>query len=161
MAAMLVGLRPAGPRAAARARRRCSWRARSTRSSPTLGSSRLAETDHGADLAIVAEPTLLNLVHCHKGVLRWKIRTRGVACHSSTPHLGVNAIYRMGRVLDALEKYAGMLAAFDARPDSRPAQLSVGRIEGGQSVNVVPDWCEIEVDRRLIPGEDAAIAWTA
>ena len=72
------------------------------------------------------------------------------------PHLGVNAIYRMGRVLAALETYAG-----DARRGPRPTRssgppsLSVGRIEGGQSVNVVPDWCEIEVDRRLIPGEDA------
>ena len=34
--------------------------------------------------------------------------------------------------------------------------MSVGRIEGGESVNVVPDWCEVEVDRRLIPGEDPA-----
>jgi acetylornithine deacetylase len=34
----------------------------------------------------------------------------------------------------------------------------VGRIEGGQSVNVVPDWCEIEVDRRLIPGETPSYA---
>jgi acetylornithine deacetylase/succinyl-diaminopimelate desuccinylase-like protein len=34
-----------------------------------------------------------------------------------------------------------------------PPTLSVGRVQGGQSVNVVPDWCEIEVDRRLIPGE--------
>ena len=93
-----------------------------------LGSSRLAETQHGAELAIVAEPTLLNLVHCHKGALRWKIRTKGVACHSSTPHLGVNAIYRMGRVLDLLQKYAGTLAASHARPDSRPAHAcrSVG-----------------------------------
>ena len=41
------------------------------------GSSRLAEIDHGADLAIVAEPTSLDLVHCHKGALRWKIRTSG------------------------------------------------------------------------------------
>src|SRR5271167_1410298 len=37
-----------------------------------IGSSRLAETPHGAELAIVAEPTLLDLVHCHKGALRWK-----------------------------------------------------------------------------------------
>ena len=36
--------------------------------------------------------------------------------------------------------------------------MSVGRIEGGESVNVVPDWCEVEVDRRLIPGEDPANA---
>ncbi len=123
-----------------------------------LGSSRLAATKHGAELAIVAEPTSLNLVHCHKGVLRWKIRTKGVACHSSTPHLGANAIYRMGLVLDLLRKYAGMLAASKPDPILGPPTLSVGRIEGGQSVNVVPDWCEIEVDRRLIPGEDAAVA---
>ena len=123
-----------------------------------VGSSRLAESTHGAELAIVAEPTLLNLVHCHKGALRWKIRTTGVACHSSTPHLGVNAIYRMGVVLDLLQKFAVKLS--DSKPDPilGPPTLSVGRIEGGQSVNVVPDWCEIEVDRRLIPGEDAVSA---
>ena len=43
------------------------------------GSSRLAETTHGAELAVVAEPTLLDLVHCHKGALRWKIRTQRVS----------------------------------------------------------------------------------
>jgi acetylornithine deacetylase/succinyl-diaminopimelate desuccinylase family protein len=120
-----------------------------------IGSSRLAETNHGAELAIVAEPTSLDIVHCHKGVLRFKIRTKGVACHSSTPHLGQNAIYRMGAVVAVLEKHAGALAA--STPDAilGPPTLSVGRIEGGQSVNVVPDWCEIEVDRRLVPGEDA------
>jgi acetylornithine deacetylase len=123
-----------------------------------VGASTLAESPHGAELAIVAEPTLLNLVDCHKGALRWKIRTKGTACHSSTPHLGANAIYRMGRVLDLLETYAGALAASKPDPVLGPPTLSVGRIEGGQSVNVVPDWCEIEVDRRLIPGEDAAVA---
>jgi acetylornithine deacetylase/succinyl-diaminopimelate desuccinylase-like protein len=123
-----------------------------------IGSSRLAEMQHGAELAIVAEPTLLNLVHCHKGALRWKIRTTGVACHSSTPHQGVNAIYRMGQVLELLQRHAGMLATSQPHPILGPPTLSVGRIEGGQSVNVVPDWCEIEIDRRLIPGEDASHA---
>jgi acetylornithine deacetylase len=122
------------------------------------GSSRLARTDLGADLAVVAEPTLLDLVHCHKGALRWKIRTSGVACHSSTPHLGVNAVYRMSRVLSALEEYAGALGASAPDPFVGTPSLSVGRIEGGQSVNIVPDWCEIEVDRRLIPGEEPAKA---
>ena len=103
-----------------------------------LGSSRLAETNHGADLAIVAEPTLLNLVHCHKGVLRFKIRTKGVACHSSTPHLGKNAIYRMGDALALLKNHAVMLAGSTPDPILGPPTLSVGRIEGGQSVNVVP-----------------------
>jgi acetylornithine deacetylase len=34
----------------------------------------------------------------------------------------------------------------------------VGRIEGGTSVNTVPDRCRVEIDRRLLPGEDAASA---
>src|SRR5205085_2291223 len=75
------------------------------------GSTRLAQTPMGADLAIVAEPTTLDLVNTHKGAVRWKIRTRGVACHSSTPHLGDNAIYRMAGVVEALSDYAQTLAA--------------------------------------------------
>jgi acetylornithine deacetylase/succinyl-diaminopimelate desuccinylase family protein len=122
------------------------------------GSSRLAAEPPGVDLAIVAEPTGLDLVNCHKGAVRWKVRTRGVACHSSTPHLGDNAIYRMAPVVTALSEYAGRLARSDAHPILGPPSLSVGRIEGGQSVNVVPDWCEVEIDRRLLPGEVAAEA---
>jgi acetylornithine deacetylase/succinyl-diaminopimelate desuccinylase family protein len=118
------------------------------------GSSRLSMTNHGAALAIVAEPTLLDIVHCHKGVLRWKVRTEGVACHSSTPELGQNAIYRMAKVVEGLERYAAILRHKSPHEILGTPTLSVGRIEGGESVNVVPDWCEVEVDRRLIPGED-------
>ncbi len=121
-----------------------------------LGSSRLSKMDHGAELAVVAEPTSLDIVHCHKGVLRWKVRTSGVACHSSTPELGENAIYRMAKVLEALEAYAASLKQRTPHEILGLPTMSVGRIEGGESVNVVPDWCEVEVDRRLIPGEDAA-----
>jgi acetylornithine deacetylase/succinyl-diaminopimelate desuccinylase family protein len=118
-----------------------------------LGSSRMAADSLEYDLAIVAEPTRLDLVNCHKGAIRWKVRTHGVACHSSTPHLGDNAIYGMARVVELLADHARELALDPADPVLGPPSLSVGRIEGGQSVNVVPDWCEIEVDRRVIPGE--------
>ncbi len=130
-----------------------------------IGSSHLADSGHGADLAIVAEPTMLDLVDRHKGAVRWKVVTRGVACHSSTPGLGRNAIYTMARVVGHLDEYARRLA--DSPPDRvlGPPSLSVGRIEGGQSVNVVPDWAQIEVDRRIIPGEDLAacpdLVWKA
>lgn len=117
------------------------------------GSSRLAVTPHGADLAVVAEPTELQIVNCHKGAVRWKIRANGVACHSSTPHLGENAIYRMAAVVSILSAHARELATGPGHPVLGPPTLSVGRIEGGQSVNVVPDRCEIEIDRRVIPGE--------
>jgi acetylornithine deacetylase/succinyl-diaminopimelate desuccinylase family protein len=118
-----------------------------------IGSSDLAKSHPGAELAIVAEPTLLDLVDRHKGAVRWRIATTGVASHSSRPELGRNAIYRMAEVVGHLAEYARTLAVSVPDPILGPPTLSVGRIEGGQSVNIVPDWCEIEVDRRLIPGE--------
>lgn len=109
------------------------------------------------DLAVVMEPTDLDIVVAHRGAVRWKLRTRGVACHSSRPHEGVNAIYRMARVLGALERYADELPRMViSHPLCGSATLSVGRIEGGISVNTVPDECVIEIDRRVIPGENPA-----
>jgi acetylornithine deacetylase len=113
------------------------------------------------DLAIIAEPTLLDVVVAHKGVMRLRIRTSGIACHSSDPSQGRNAIYRMARVVQVLEDYAAELAGIgETHPLVGGPTLSVGRITGGTSVNIVPDSCTIEVDRRLIPGEtwDAALS---
>jgi acetylornithine deacetylase len=108
------------------------------------------------DVAIAAEPTGLDIVVAHKGLTRWKARTTGRAGHSSAPERGVNAIYRMAKVVSALEEYAAELpAAVPAHPLCGPATLSVGRVEGGVSVNTVPDLCTIEIDRRVAPGEDA------
>ncbi len=36
--------------------------------------------------------------------------------------------------------------------------INVGVIKGGTKINIVPDYCEVEVDRRLIPGETPQIA---
>ncbi len=118
-----------------------------------MGATRLAESRLGASLAVVAEPTALDLVDCHKGALRWLIRTTGTACHSSNPSQGANAIYRMAAVVRVLEEHARALEAGTPDPALGPPTLSVGRIKGGQSVNTVPDECTIEVDRRLVPGE--------
>ncbi|MBX3442998.1 MAG: M20 family metallopeptidase [Planctomyces sp.] len=119
------------------------------------GRSRLLADPPAA--ALIAEPTNLDVVVAHKGATRWAIRTTGRACHSSDPSRGINAIYRMAKVLAALEACAAKLpSSRPAHPLCGPATLSVGRIRGGQSVNIVPDECEIEVDRRSIPGEDPA-----
>ncbi|MBM4068603.1 MAG: M20 family metallopeptidase [Planctomycetes bacterium] len=107
-----------------------------------------------ADFAVVAEPTQLNIVHAHKGVVRWNVTTTGRSCHSSSPERGVNAVYRMGRVLQAIERYAEHLRGTRVDPLLGPATLSVGMIAGGTSVNTVPDRCRIEVDRRVVAGED-------
>ena len=111
-----------------------------------------------ADLAVVAEPTRLAIVNAHKGAIRWRVETRGRSCHSSNPEQGINAIYRMGKVITALERLAYDLPRTRRDPVLGPPSISVGRIEGGVSVNIVPDNCYIEVDRRLVSGEDPAEA---
>ena len=107
------------------------------------------------DGVIVAEPTELNVVVAHKGVVRWKCHTVGTACHSSMPESGDNAIYRMGQVIGVLKRYAEEIAPSQGEHAlvGRPT-LSVGTISGGISVNTVPDQCTIEIDRRVLPGED-------
>jgi len=112
-----------------------------------------------AHAAIVAEPTELRLVVASKGVLRWRIRVRGKAAHSSKPYLGVNAISHMARVILALEEDEAALAK-KVHPLAGPATCNVGVISGGTQVNFVPDECVIELDRRLLPGEKAADALT-
>ena len=123
------------------------------------GVVRLCENLH-AVAAIVAEPTEMRAVVAAKGVLRWRIRTTGVAAHSAKPHLGVSAIRRMTPVLQWLEREADALAAH-AHPLLGPGTLSVGTIHGGEQINFVPDRCEIAIDRRLIPGEDPLAVWNA
>lgn len=107
-----------------------------------------------ADAAIVAEPTQLRAVVASKGVLRWRIVVRGKAAHSSKPHLGVNAISHMARIVLAIESDHQRLAPHE-HPLLGPATCNVGVIRGGVQVNFVPDECAIEIDRRLLPGERA------
>lgn len=102
--------------------------------------------------AIVAEPTEMRLVVASKGVLRWRIRVQGRAAHSSKPHLGVNAITHMARLVLALEEDHQRLAT-QTHPLLGPATCNVGVIHGGVQVNFVPDTCVIEIDRRLLPGQ--------
>ncbi|MGL6072681.1 MAG: M20 family metallopeptidase [Fimbriiglobus sp.] len=120
-----------------------------------LGVQNLVKMGLKLDAAIVAEPTGLNIVHAHKGVVRMAIETAGVAVHSSRPEQGVNAIYRMAKVLCSLEEYATHLSQRPPHPTLGPATISVGMIQGGVSPNTVPDRCRVEIDRRLLPGETA------
>jgi len=106
------------------------------------------------DAAVIAEPTGLDVVIAHKGVVRWRAHTAGRAAHSSLPDAGENAIYKMARVLASLQRYqTRIVGSLASHPVCGPATLSVGTIHGGVSVNTVPDRCTIEIDRRLPPGE--------
>ncbi|MEX1139523.1 MAG: M20 family metallopeptidase [Bacteroidota bacterium] len=108
-----------------------------------------------ASFGIAGEPTNCSIVRAHKGVTRWRITAKGVAAHSAFPERGRNAIYLMAEVIRRIEGYTRDLVRQKPHPLLGPATMSVGVIEGGQAVNVVPDSCWIEIDRRSLPGETA------
>lgn len=116
----------------------------------------------GAELrgVIVAEPTELHPVVAHHGVLRCTAATQGRAAHSSKPELGENAIYSMAKVVAAWQAYAHELATNrKAHPLCGGPRGSIGVIRGGAAVNIVPERCEIEIDRRVSPFETLDQAW--
>ena len=100
--------------------------------------------------AIVGEPSEMHLVTSERGAVWLKIITEGKSAHGSTPQLGDNAIEHMARVIEAVNgmRFRGKLHEVLGAPT-----VNVGTIHGGSKVNMVPDHCEIEIDRRTIPGE--------
>jgi succinyl-diaminopimelate desuccinylase len=101
------------------------------------------------DAALVGEPTDLQPVIAQKGALWLRISTLGKSAHGSKPHLGVNAIEKMIKLIERLSA----IPLEKEHPLLGKPTLSIGTIQGGTKINVVPDRCEIEVDRRMLPGE--------
>ena len=117
------------------------------------GSRTLAQKGPKANLAIAGEPTNLKVVSAHKGNLWIRLLTQGKAAHGSTPQYGSNAINNMSPILDTLTNEYPKLLSDRKHPLLGSPTISVGTIRGGSQPNVVPDSCEIDIDRRTIPGE--------
>lgn len=105
-----------------------------------------------ADAAVIAEPTSCEIHLGNKGYSSFYIDTEGVGCHTSKPWEGVNAIYKMGHVIEKFEIYAENLKNV-TNPYLGQATACIGTIHGGVRVNTVPDKCTVEAERRLLPGE--------
>jgi acetylornithine deacetylase len=114
----------------------------------------LQELHWKPEAIFVGEPTSCRQVVAHNGVIRWKIQTKGVAAHSSKPSNGKSAISAMAKVILGFEaEYIGKLSL--THPLTGAASCSINTITGGEAVNIIPDFCEVELDRRVLPGEDS------
>jgi succinyl-diaminopimelate desuccinylase len=116
------------------------------------GSRALAKEKPKPDLIVIGEPTNNAVFSAHKGCLRPLIRAKGKAAHSGRPELGVNAILAAGRLTSLFGARDRELRALN-HPLVGHASLTVTRIAGGIADNVVPQDCELVLDRRLLPGE--------
>ena len=123
----------------------------------SIGAKAVAAGFPAFDAVIVGEPTDNEVLSAHRGCVRPLIRVRGTTAHSSRPDLGVNAINGAARLLGAIEAHDRDLG-LRSHPLVGRACVTATRIEGGFADNIVPDRCDLVLDRRLLPGEDPQAA---
>lgn len=120
-----------------------------------IGSRAFGRAGPKADFGIIGEPTGLQVCPAHKGQLCVKFRTRGKAAHSSEPEHGINAVEHMGLIMAHLAGLNDEIQRSGAHhPVCGTARFSMNVIQGGTISSAIPAVCELEVDRRFLPGED-------
>lgn len=104
--------------------------------------------------AIIGEPSGMQAVRAHKGKAAARVTIRGRSGHSSRPDLGINAIHLMTGVLAAAADAANTLSEgpFEASFEPPYSSLQIGTVKGGQAINIIPDFCEAELEARAISG---------
>jgi acetylornithine deacetylase len=123
----------------------------------SVGTTSIADTVR-ADAAIVTEPTEMRLMIAHGGFVALEIETTGRAAHGSRPHLGIDAIAKMGHVLVGIEELDGRLRANPTHPYVGSGSIHASIIEGGQEYSSIPARCVLQAERRTIPGESMELA---
>ena len=108
-------------------------------------------------LAIIGEPTSMQVANAQKGCCFFRTKIGGREGHSSAPEHGVNAIFAAAEIIGEIGRLASEAQA-GARPDSRfdppYTTLSVGTIGGGAAVNIIARDCAFEWDLRSLPDDD-------
>ncbi len=107
-----------------------------------------------ADMAIIGEPTDMQIQPSHRGLEWFEVHFYGKAAHGGEAEKGVNAISMASRFINLLE--SDLLPKLKAKgsPTMLPPTLNVGVISGGQQPSSVADHCVVKIDRRWTPEED-------
>ncbi|MEI8126555.1 MAG: succinyl-diaminopimelate desuccinylase [Actinomycetota bacterium] len=104
------------------------------------------------DVAIVAEPTGGTIEAGCQGSMRVKIEVSGARAHTARPWTGVNAIHRLGQILEVVSRYEPLSVMVDGLEFQE--QLQAVLVEGGVASNVVPDYSSVTLNYRVAPGRD-------
>ena len=112
------------------------------------------------DYVVITEPLNVNNICLgHRGAIWGEITTFGRQSHGSTPERGVNAIEHMADFI--AEAVHELRPRLQQRLNSVPivptsamaASLTFGTIEGGTSINSLPERCTVSFNRRLVMSE--------
>ncbi len=108
-------------------------------------------------LCIIGEPTLMQAVTAHKGKLGFRVTAHGLEAHSSLAPIGVNAIYMASDLIGAIRAIQADIAANGLRDGDYEVAyttLHVGKMQGGEVMNIVPNRCTFDFEIRYLPEED-------
>ena len=108
-------------------------------------------------LAIIGEPTNMQVVNAHKSIQVQETFIEGHEAHSSATHKGVNAIIAAAKLIDFLDSIGvEMRERGETSPRFDPPYTSVqvGVISGGEAANIIPRHCRFVWEYRGIPGSD-------
>lgn len=100
------------------------------------------------DYAIVGEPTGLDVIRAHNGLLFLKLTTTGLSAHGCAPENGISAVERMLALVDDIKDAA---RRFRSHELTGAPSLNLGEIHAGDRPNRVPDRCEARIDIRFPP----------
>ena len=94
----------------------------------------------------------------HRGALWLEIEVMGKSAHGGRPWLGVNAVSKAARIVAAIEDELVPSLQHLTHPLLPAPTINIGSLEGGTKVNLVADRAVLQIDRRLLPGEDVKTA---
>ncbi len=124
------------------------------------GAKALLQTDYSkVDAIVIAEPYPGNeqkpIPLGETGKILYEINVHGKAAHGFSPHLGINAIEELGKILANLNKLP-----LQKHPKFGTGSYSTLKIEGGYETYavVVPVFARAEINRLLVPGETSRTA---
>jgi acetylornithine deacetylase len=106
---------------------------------------------------IVGEPTMLQVVTAHKGKLGYRVTAHGLEAHSSLAPIGVNAIYMACDLIAEIRRIQADLATHGARDGDYEVAyttLHVGKMAGGEVMNIVPNLASFDFEIRYLPQDD-------
>lgn len=103
---------------------------------------------------IIGEPTNNTIMNGSKGLLELKLVFNGISAHSSMPHKGENAIEKCIECLNELKVFYNQLKEDKSNAfEIEYTTMNIGKINGGKSINIVPNDCEVLIDFRIIKNE--------
>jgi succinyl-diaminopimelate desuccinylase len=117
------------------------------------GAKAYTRTRPKIDTCLIGEPTSCTTYSAHKGSLRPLVRVHGRTAHSGTPDLGINAILKSASLLRLVAEEHERIKA-GKHPLVGSPSLTITRASAGSADNVLPDACDLLLDRRMVPGED-------